>query len=187
MKSILCIHQGYELYGSDRSFALSVKTLKDKYPNAIIDVMIPKDGPIRHILESSCSSLIINKDLAILRKTELKKNPFSFLYKIATGIIKAINKSKQYDLLYVNTIVVLDYIIAARFIDSISVLHIREIPMGFQEKIFSRIISFSKMNLIFNSLNTKNSFSISNNLNKKVLLNGIKGFSNNEKIPKNNK
>ena len=68
IKNILCVHQGYELYGSDRSFALSVRILRDTYPDAIIDVMIPKHGEIKTLLSPICNNLIINNNLAILIK-----------------------------------------------------------------------------------------------------------------------
>jgi len=138
IENILCVHQGYELYGSDRSFALSVEIIRKSYPDAIIDIIIPKDGEIQTILKPICNNLIINKDLAILRKKEFKKNPFKFIYKIIKGIYIAINTSKKYDVLYVNTIVVLDYIFAARFMKIANILHIREIPTGIQKKYFQK-------------------------------------------------
>tara|TARA_B110000003_G_scaffold2302_1_gene2416 strand:- start:1056 stop:2177 length:1122 start_codon:yes stop_codon:yes gene_type:complete len=176
IENILCVHQGYELYGSDRSFALSVEIIRKSYPDAIIDIIIPKDGEIQTILKPICNNLIINKDLAILRKKEFKKNPFKFIYKIIKGIYIAINTSKKYDVLYVNTIVVLDYIFAARFMKIANILHIREIPTGIQKKIFSKILSFSKMKIIFNSKNTANSYSLTNS-HKTTILNGVTGYS----------
>lgn len=177
MKNILCVHQGYELYGSDRSFALSVGTLKELYPNAKINVVIPKDGPIRQILEPVCHNLIIDEKLGILRKRELKKNPFKLMYKILRGIILAVSESKKYDLVYVNTIVVLDYILAARFMKCKRVLHIREIQTGVSKVIFSNLISFSKIDIIFNSLNTLKAYTLSKNQSTYIVLNGVSGFS----------
>lgn len=178
IKNILCVHQGYELYGSDRSFALSVRILRDIYPDAIIDVMIPKDGEIKTLLSPICNNLIINNDLAILRKKEFKNNPLKFLYKIIRGIYAAINNSKKYDVFFVNTIVVLDYIIASRFSKNSNILHVREISIGLQKKIFSKILSFSKMNVIFNSNNTANSYDLPNNQITTTLLNGVAGYKN---------
>ena len=175
IENILCVHQGYELYGSDRSFALSVEILRKTYPDAIIDIIIPKDGEIRTILRPICNSLIINKNLAILRKKEFKNNPFKLIYKIIRGIYTAINHSKKYDIFYINTIVVLDYIIASRFTRTTNILHIREIPTGIQKSIFSKILSFSKMKVIFNSNNTANSYSLPSN-QKTTILNGVTGY-----------
>ena len=177
IENILCVHQGYELYGSDRSFALSVEILRKTYPDAIIDIIIPKDGEIQTILRPICNNLIINKNLAILRKKEFKNNPFKFIYKIIRGIFTAINNSKKYDIFYINTIVVLDYIIGSRFTSTTNILHIREIPTGIQKIVFSKILSFSKMKVIFNSNNTANSYSLPSN-QKTTILNGVTGYPN---------
>ena len=178
IKNILCVHQGYELYGSDRSFALSVRILRDTYPDAIIDVMIPKHGEIKTLLSPICNNLIINNNLAILRKKEFTKNPLKFLYKTVRGIYIAINNSKKYDVFFVNTIVVLDYIIASRFSKTSNILHVREISNGLQKKIFSKILSFSKMKVIFNSNNTANAYDLPNNQITTTLLNGVAGYNN---------
>ena len=175
-KNILCVHQGYELYGSDRSFALSVEILRKTYPDATIDIIIQKEGEIQTILNPICDNLIINKNLVILRKKEFKKNPFSFMYKIIRGGCIAINTSKKYDVLYVNTIVVLDYIFAARFMKTANILHIREISNGLQKFIFSKILSFSKMKVIFNSNNTANSYNLPSNQITTTLFNGVTGY-----------
>lgn len=175
--SILCVHQGYELYGSDRSFALSVATLQELYPEAEIDVIIPKDGSIRQLLVPVCSNLIVNDDLAVLRKKELANHPIRFIYKVIRGVAKALSTSKKYDFVYINTIVVLDYLVAARFMKGLVALHVREIPTGIQRVIFSKLLSFSRMNLVFNSMSTLHSFDLPDGQNKAVVLNGLKGFS----------
>ena len=43
---IACVHQGYELYGSDRCFVESVAALRAAFPHAEIEVVLPRDGPI---------------------------------------------------------------------------------------------------------------------------------------------
>ena len=42
---ITCVHQGYELYGSDRSFVESVRIIRAAYPAAVIDVVCPAPAP----------------------------------------------------------------------------------------------------------------------------------------------
>ena len=176
MKNILCVHQGYELYGSDRSFALSVEILRKTYPDALIDIIIPKDGQIESILRPICNNLIINQNLGVLRKKEFKKNPFKLIYKIIVGAYNAINNSNKYDICYINTVVVLDYIIASRFSNSINILHVREIPSGIQKNILSKIVLFSKMKVIFNSYSTSNSYSLPSKHISTIVLNGISGY-----------
>ena len=43
---IACVHQGYELYGSDRCFAESVAAIRAAFPEADIEVVLPRRGPI---------------------------------------------------------------------------------------------------------------------------------------------
>src|SRR4051794_23484652 len=43
---IVCVHQGYELYGSDRCFIESVAALREAWPRAEIEVVLPREGPI---------------------------------------------------------------------------------------------------------------------------------------------
>ena len=43
---IICVHQGFELYGSDRSFIESVTSFRDAWPQADIEVVLPCEGPI---------------------------------------------------------------------------------------------------------------------------------------------
>lgn len=178
INNILCVHQGYELYGSDRSFVLSVSILKKIYPNSIIDVIIPKEGKIKKILEPLRCNILINKDLAILRKKDLRSNPLKLLYKIIKGTYNAIENAKKYDLIYINTIVVLDYILASRFIKKVNILHVREIPTGIQKLVFSKILSFSKMKIIFNSQNTAKSYNLSKTHVATTILNGVRGYKN---------
>ena len=50
---IACIHQGYELYGSDRCFVESVAAIRKAFPQAEIEVVLPRAGPIVALLETS--------------------------------------------------------------------------------------------------------------------------------------
>ncbi|TIV30126.1 MAG: glycosyltransferase family 1 protein, partial [Mesorhizobium sp.] len=55
---IACVHQGYELYGSDRSFAESVAALRAAFPAAEIEVVLPREGPIVEILKPHASRIV---------------------------------------------------------------------------------------------------------------------------------
>jgi glycosyltransferase involved in cell wall biosynthesis len=71
---------------------------------------------------------------------------------------------------------VLDYILASRFTSTTNILHVREMPTGIQRNIFSKILSFSKMKVIFNSKNTANCFSLNSNQLRTTILNGVTGY-----------
>ena len=66
-KSILCVHQGAELYGSDRMFVMSVSALRTTYPDAKITVVLPQTGPLIEYLEPICDE-IIYQELFVLRR-----------------------------------------------------------------------------------------------------------------------
>ena len=56
---IVCVHQGYELYGSDRAFIDSVAALREAWPQADIEVVLPHDGPICGPLRASATRIVI--------------------------------------------------------------------------------------------------------------------------------
>jgi len=171
MKKILCIHQGYELYGSDRSFISSVKAIKDSFQSANLVVIIPRTGPIINELEKIGVEVEI-KDMGILRKSELKKNPFKFIFKLIKYFFISISIIKKYDLVYINTMVVLDFILASVFVKRKGFIHVREIQTGFINLFFSIILKLSSFSLIYNSIPTEKAlvFSKSNSL---ILENGV--------------
>ncbi len=183
---ILCVHQGFELYGSDRSFISSVKLLRDNYPNADIDILLPKEGAIITELQALDVSIQI-VDLGIVKSKDVKR-PLQGLWKTLQKTRQAVRFSKGYDLVYINTVVVVDFILASRFIPSATVVHIREIPSaGLVKFVFSLILLFSKAVLIFNSESTRKAFMLISNKRTYRVLNGVKGFESPQEhfTPKN--
>jgi hypothetical protein len=69
---IVCVHQGYELYGSDRCFIDSVAALREAWPQAEIEVVLPREGPIAAPLRALASRVSI-EPLFILRRRGLLK------------------------------------------------------------------------------------------------------------------
>ena len=67
---IVCVHQGYELYGSDRCFIDSVAALREAWPQAEIEVVLPREGPIAAPLRALASRVSI-EPLFILRRRGL--------------------------------------------------------------------------------------------------------------------
>ena len=70
---IVCVHQGYELYGSDRCFIDSVAALREAWPQAEIEVVLPREGPIAAPLRALASRVSI-EPLFILRRRGLKQS-----------------------------------------------------------------------------------------------------------------
>nr|AIA95817.1 CAZy families GT4 protein [uncultured Methylobacterium sp.] len=93
-KKILAIHQGHELYGSDRSFITTIKILKENYSDIQLKIIIPKEGPILEELIRFGDEIVI-EDIGVVALNKAKKYPFRFLIKVIKASFKAKNKLKM--------------------------------------------------------------------------------------------
>src|ERR1051326_4366002 len=124
---VLCVHQGFELYGSDRCFIDSVRTIRMTYPTAYITAFIPCDGPLRRELEPFVDQLrFVN--LWVLRRQNIKRLLTIGLFCLPAALLRAFRGFCVHDLIYINTVTVLDYLLVARFFRHKAVLHIHEAP-----------------------------------------------------------
>ena len=169
---ILCVHQGYELYGSDKTFIQSVKAFREGYPDAFIQVLLPKEGTLTEYLEPYADQ-IDYKDLWILRKTTVKSLAGTGLFTLFGDCYKAWKLMREYDFTYINTAVVLNFIIASFLSFSSRVVHVHEIPTGFSRFVFSSILIWSRSAIIYNSQATMNSFFIPFWQTEKIIPNGV--------------
>ena len=170
---ILCVHQGTELYGSDRSFIQSVKIIRENYPNSQLDIILPYKGPIVEYLNSICDNIIFH-DVGNISRKDLKKNPLHSIYHIIKNSFSAYKLIKNYDILYLNTIVVFSFMLANIFTNKKTIHHIREAPNNIiEKKIFSIIFNISKSNLIFNSSYSQNNFKHLLSTKSTYVLNGV--------------
>lgn len=171
---ILCVHQGAELYGSDRSFALSVNTLREKYRHAEITVVLPKNGKLIELLEPFTDNIKF-QDVGTIQRADIR-TPFSTVKRLIVSSYRAWKNMKNYDIIYMNTIVVFAYMIAAVFMRKLVINHVREIPGKKEAMVFSLLFRLNRTHLIFNSLYTQQSFSYLNPNRCNVVLNGLKAF-----------
>ena len=86
--NITCVHQGYELYGSDRSFVETVHAIRAAFPAATIEVVLPQHGPIVRLLEPLASRITI-EPLWILRRKDLKTLATIGLLRLPGPILRA--------------------------------------------------------------------------------------------------
>ena len=107
--SILFVHQGYELYGSDRTLIQSVQAAASRWPAARITVLLPSDGDLRTALLSVVDDVRI-VDLAVLRKSNLKNLKLRDVAGFIRKILEARGMMRAYDVTYINTVVIMDYI-----------------------------------------------------------------------------
>jgi glycosyltransferase involved in cell wall biosynthesis len=171
---ILCVHQGYQLYGSDRCFAESVAAFRNAYPSAEIDVILPKEGPIVALLKANASRIIF-QPIWVLRRRNLWRLLTIDLLGLPGAIARSASQMHRSDLVYINTCVVVDYIVAARFFKRATLLHIHEIPEGLTLRILRGLVCWSRAQIIFNSKATKAAFGLPSSLVSSVIYNGVSG------------
>ncbi|MEA2880316.1 MAG: hypothetical protein QOF14_5512 [Hyphomicrobiales bacterium] len=169
---IVCIHQGYELYGSDRSFIDSVAALREAWPHAEIEVVLPHDGPIRRPLQAYPTRIVI-EPLFILRRRGLAKLIVTAPFWIVPALWRAARRMRSADLVYVNTVVVLDYLLAARLFSKKTLVHVHEIPDGLKLRVFRRLLRWTRADVIFNSKATRAAFRLPASHTQHVVYNGI--------------
>lgn len=171
---IACIHQGYELYGSDRSFAESVAALRQAYPSAEIEVVLPREGPIRGLLEANASRIVI-EPLWVLRRRNLPRLVATAPVVLPLAVLRAARRLRRCDLVYINTSVIVDHVLAARFFPGKALQHIHEIPEGATRTLLRRLILWGRARLIFNSRATRDAFEAPPGLPSDVIYNGVAG------------
>lgn len=156
--------------------------LKQIYVDANIKVILPEEGPLSKILLDDYKVEVEVLNLGILRKHDLKRLDFRSVFRIFffRNRIKMLN---EYDLIFINTMVILDCILACRFIKKPVYVHVREIPTGVIKILFKKILAFSRANLLFVSNATKQAFQPISNLQQAVLWNACKSVSPFPKIP----
>lgn len=169
---ITCVHQGFELYGSDRSFIETVRVIRETWPEASIDVILPCHGPIVAPLELVASRILV-EPLWILRRRDLPRLATLGLLTLPVAVGRALLRMARSDLVYVNTSVVADYLLAARFFRRRCVVHIHEIPEGFVRAVLRTLTRWSACGIIFNSRATQRAFAPNPERPGRVVYNGI--------------
>lgn len=140
--SILCIHPNGELYGSDRVFLQAVRAFRERWPDARITVMLPVEGALSAVLRESEPDVRI-ADFNVLRRAKLGQTLRNML-RLPGDMLRARRMTKRYDISYISTIVVLDYLLATRITPRPALIHLHELPVGPEAKIFRGLIAFSR-------------------------------------------
>ena len=171
--NILCIHQGAELYGSDRSFASTVSALREHYPTANIHVQLAGTGPLIQDLEPICDQISIFEH-GVIRKADLDKGIGNFVIGQLRGLVYALRVQRGFGLVYINTVVVSGFILASRFSRARTVVHVREYLSGWYGRVINWMLKVAGCEVIFNSVATASAYSGLRNTS--VIYNGVDGF-----------
>lgn len=156
---ILCVHQGAELYGSDRSFLQAVSALRSGWPAANIRIILAADGPLRARLAEIADEVIV-RDLLVLRLATPIRTIFKGTIGLSWYLAAALREMSRADLVYVNTVVIADYMLAARAARSKSVIHAREIPKKSALTVVRLLLRAGGARMIFNSQATQNALAL---------------------------
>jgi glycosyltransferase involved in cell wall biosynthesis len=171
---IACVHQGYELYGSDRCFVDSVAAIRKAFPAAEIEVVLPRSGPIVRCLEGIADRIRFEK-LWVLRRRSLLRLVALSAFELPLAVARAARRFSQFDLVYVNTSVIVDHQLAARFFPGKAILHIHEIPGRASKPILRALARWSGSEIIFNSRATARAFAPLRDSSARVIYNGFAG------------
>ena len=172
MKRILCVHQGTEKYGSDKSFVAAVAAIS-KAGDLSPKVLLPGHGPIFDLLKDASLTSVDTRYLWVLRKA-------GFLRAITLGmprnlrcVARAMHDMSKYEVTYVNTAVIIDFLIASILSRRKITVHVREIPVGFAMKVIRTLLVASSARVIFNSLATRDAFDLPAKVSHTVIYNGF--------------
>jgi glycosyltransferase involved in cell wall biosynthesis len=169
---ILCVHQGYELYGSDRIFLSSLMAFRSQFPEAEIVVILPRRGLLLTALEDQGFSVRISR-LWVARKADGTLGILRKLFNFPAALVKAWKEIRCSSFCYINTAVVFDYAIAARFSRRLTMVHVHEIPTGVAKAAIGAVLRFSGGGAIFNSQATLKVFKKQPGRHDYVVLNGV--------------
>ena len=169
---ITCVHQGFELYGSDRAFVETVRVLRAAYPGARIDVVLPRDGPIVAALEPLASEIAF-EPLWILRRRGLARLATLGLLRLPVAVGRAMRRIRASDVTYVNTSVVADYLLASGLCPGRCVAHLHEIAEGVVLTGLKALVRGSRAEIVFNSRATQRAFALPAGARSRVVYNGI--------------
>lgn len=78
-----------------------------------------------------------------------------------------------FDVTYINTVMVMDYLLAAGFVRRPRVVHVHEIPTGTASAFFSALLMFGRAFVIFNSRATRRSFRLLPGQSHAIVWNGV--------------
>ena len=173
LRTILFVHQGHELYGSDRVLLQSIEAVRQKWPAAKITVALPRTGPLYDALQASGQTVEIEK-MFVLRKSDLKRVGPLALAPVLWRTFAAARRMDKYDLVYINTSVILDYLLASRLSRGKTIIHVHELPTGISRHLFSLFISLSRGDLVFISEAVRAAFRVAAGRRSTIVWNGSK-------------
>jgi glycosyltransferase involved in cell wall biosynthesis len=170
--NMLAIHQSAEMYGSDRVFAEALMAIKRSNRYSRVDVIVPRRGPLVNAINSLGINVSV-KPIWVLRRYYGWIGLIFRTILLPLYVWNALRTMNSYDVVYINTIVVLDHLIAARWSKAQCVVHIHEIPSGLLRRLFADLLVWTKVKIIFNSKSTAAAFACIDASMANIVPNGV--------------
>lgn len=184
-KTILYIHQSAELYGSDKALHYLVEQI-NKSPEFNTIVVLPSDGPLKNVLESSNVKVVVYPVLKVSRSFFRIKNIISFpfdIYKTTKGLKQLLGHQKI-DIVHSNTLAVLLGAFYSKRYKIKHVWHVHEIikKPKIVKVAYPIIVNRYSHKVVFNSVASKEFLCKKNqNLVNKSIVN-LNGMDRNDKV-----
>ena len=86
---------------------------------------------------------------------------------------RALRRFRRADLVYVNTVVVIDHLVAARFFPGRAIVHVHEAPSGWTLRVLKALLAWSRAELVFNSRASEAAFGFGPDRRAHVVYNGV--------------
>jgi glycosyltransferase involved in cell wall biosynthesis len=97
------------------------------------------------------------------------------LLRLPVAVARAARRIAAADIVYVNTVVIVDYLLAARAFPGRVLVHVHEIPEGAARAVFRSLLRWARAELIFNSHATETAFAMPPGATRHVVYNAIAG------------
>ena len=157
-RRIVAVHPSSDLYGSDRVFADAVQAFRDG--GATVTVVLPTGGPLEDVLAEG-GQRPSKLDFPVLRKALLSFGGLSDLLWSAPSTVRRLVRflrATRPDVLYVSTITVPHWLLAARVAGVGSVCHVHELEPGLPKTLSLGLLSPLRLasRIVVNSQATRN-------------------------------
>lgn len=169
---IVCVHQGFDLYGSDRAFLESVAAIREGWPQAEIEVVLPREGALAAPAREIATRVVVDP-LLVLRRRHLWRLVLLAPFVVLPAVWRAASRMRKADAVYINTLVLLDYLIAARFFRDKTVVHVHEMADGPVGRVLGALLRWTSSTVIFNSKACRAAYRLPASQAQHVVYNGI--------------
>lgn len=140
-RRVLLFHSQAEGYGSDRSLLLLATGLRRQ--GWMVEVAVPEDGPLVGDLRRSGVPVHL-VDPGVLRRVYRPRDWAAFVsWRLARSVVSTWRLSRRFDVVHVNTSVVIGAVLGAALARRPAVLHVRESYAGRERALrwYARVVS----------------------------------------------